>query len=255
MGTSPESSPKTSSVLARKQPPPPPEAFSPESEKEEPTNGEDGADEGSDGFPTQYAAYSPTEDKYGTPEMPRGTAKLPHLPPEELQPRVAPAQLGRGRDHREAKHLPRAEKLPLTGYELLAQQIGASIEEHHPHAEDGDGEDSADAPAGSGPTGPRRSAPKPIYRAFKQLQHRTLLHLQDLIAEDSEILHRLDTADSQTRRQQNGFLPASRRQENLMGGELQAHKTDVMGRIASRLAQYSEFSSTLHLIFIIWPCA
>lgn len=144
---------------------------------------------------------------YGTPEMPRGNANLPHIPPSALQPRLP------GMHHGYPKHLPRAEKLPLTGYELIASKLCI---------------DDSD-----------RSSIKPIYRRFEALNHRLLLHLQDELAELEEQLHRLDTADTQTRRMQNCFLPASRRQDVLTAGELQWHKTDVLGKIGYKISQYS----------------
>ncbi|KAF6828697.1 hypothetical protein CPLU01_08359 [Colletotrichum plurivorum] len=156
---------------------------------------------------------------YGTPEMPRGNANLPHLPPNALQPRLPGMHQGH------PKHLPRAEKLPLTGYELIASKLCA-----------GDAD---------------RSSIKPIYRRFEALNHRLLLHLQDELAELEEQLHRLDTADTQTRRMQNCILPASRRQEALTAGELQWHKTDVLGKIGYKLGQYNHvlasFKDTQHL--------
>jgi hypothetical protein len=156
---------------------------------------------------TQTRQRSPRD--YGTPEMPRGNANLPHLPPSALQPRLP----GLAQGH--VKHLPRAEKLPLTGYELLASKL------------------SAGSPGGS--------TIKPIYRRFEALNHRLLLHLQDELSELEEQLHRLDTADTQRRRAQEGILPASRRSEYLAGGELQWHKADILGKIGFKLGQYSEF--------------
>ncbi|OHF01996.1 hypothetical protein CORC01_02575 [Colletotrichum orchidophilum] len=157
---------------------------------------------------------------YGTPEMPRGTANLPHLPPNALQPRLP------GTHHGHPKHLPRAEKLPLTGYELIASKLCTG--------------DDAD-----------RSSIKPIYRRFEALNHRLLLHLQDELSELEEQLHRLDTADTQTRRMQNCFVPASRRQDSLTAGELQWHKTDILGKVGYKLSQYnhvlSSFKETQHL--------
>ncbi|KAI1857275.1 uncharacterized protein JN550_013358 [Neoarthrinium moseri] len=143
---------------------------------------------------------------YGTPEMPRGKAKLPHISPNALTPR-APAQ-----PQVHVKHLPRAEKLPLTGYEQLASRLSSQ---------------------GPGP------ALRPIYRRFGMLNHRLLLHLQDELCELEEQLHRLDTADTQNRRLQNGILPSSRRADSLSAGELQWHKTDVLGKIGFKLEQYN----------------
>ncbi|GJC90091.1 hypothetical protein ColLi_12929 [Colletotrichum liriopes] len=172
-------------------------------------------------FEVQMATAQQQHDyrSYGTPEMPRGNANFPHLPPNALQPRLP------GTHHGHPKHLPRAEKLPLTGYELIASKLCTA---------DSD-----------------RSSIKPIYRRFEALNHRLLLHLQDELAELEEQLHRLDTADTQTRRMQNCILPASRRQDALTAGELQWHKTDVLGKIGYKISQYnhvlSSFKDTQHL--------
>ncbi|KAI8627193.1 hypothetical protein F5Y19DRAFT_465968 [Xylariaceae sp. FL1651] len=149
---------------------------------------------------------------YGTPEMPRGNVQHPHISPEVLTPRVSNQHF--------AKHLPRAEKLPLTGYELLASRLSA--------------------------TSPDRGGPclRPMYRKFELLNHRLLLHLQDEICELEEQLHRLDTADTQNRRLQNCILPASRRAESVSGGELQWHKTDILGKIGFKLEQYNRVLSS-----------
>jgi hypothetical protein len=77
------------------------------------------------------------------------------------------------------------------------------------------------------------------------------LHLQDEISELEEQLHRLDSADTQSRRAgANGsVLPASRRAAQAAGGELQWHKTDILGRIGFKLAQYS-----MCLYYSLTPC-
>jgi hypothetical protein len=129
--------------------------------------------------------------------------------------------------HMSVRPLPRAEKVPVTGYELLASRLSS----HTASTEDGND-----------------SKIKPIYRKFEALNHRLLLHLQDEISELEEQLHRLDSADTQSRRAgANGrVLPASRRAAQAAGGELQWHKTDILGRIGFKLAQYS-MSSTLNI--------
>ncbi|KAK8021877.1 hypothetical protein PG990_007015 [Apiospora arundinis] len=149
---------------------------------------------------------------YGTPEMPRGNANLPHVSPSLLTPRAS--KFGH------VKHLPRAEKLPLSGYELLASRLST-----------GGAPAAVDAPA--------EPQLKPIYRRFEPLNHRLLLHLQDELCELEEQLHRLDTADTQNRRLQNGILPASRRADSQTAGELQWHKTDILGKIGFKLEQYN----------------
>lgn len=167
--------------------------------------------------------------RYGTPEMSRGQAKLPVLSTNELQPRPAVPGLGH------PKHLPRAEKLPVSGYELLASKLSAPGARPRPLS------------AGLGmeqTPGCRREQEchpqiKPIYRRFEALNHRLLLHLQDELSELEEHLHRLDTADTQTRRTQSSILPASRRAESMAAGELQWHKTDILTKIGAKLEQYS----------------
>ncbi|KAI1121248.1 hypothetical protein F5Y10DRAFT_105147 [Nemania abortiva] len=156
---------------------------------------------------------------YGTPEMPRGNIQHPHLPPEDLTPRVPNQQF--------SKPLPRAEKLPLTGYELLASKLSATSIE-------------------------RNGTPlRPIYRRFEALNHRILLHLQDEICELEEQLHHADTIDTQNRRLSTGILPASRRAEYLSNNDFQWHKNDIIWKIAFKLDQYnrvlSSFRQTLSL--------
>lgn len=192
-------------------------------------------------------SHGPDRDRYGTPEMPRGSAKLPHIPANDLTPRVP--------NQGHPMHLPRAEKLPLSGYELLASAVSSSSS-----AASSRNRTSAYLRSSGSPRkrSSRRystaslvsaqpcqaeedlAAIKPIYRRFEALNHRLLLHLQDELSELEEQLHRLDTTDTQTRRVQSHILPASRRAEFLAGGELQWHKTDILGKIAFKLGQYSK---------------
>jgi hypothetical protein len=152
--------------------------------------------------------------QFGTPDMPRGSAQLPHVPPSVLS--------SRSQYQVSQRPLPRAEKLPVTGYELLATTLASFS--------------TAD------PDEPRI---KPMYRKFEALNHRLLLHLQDELSELEEQLHRLDHADTQSRRLERHILPASRRAAAQAGGELQWHKTDILGRIGFKLGQYSMPSLTL----------
>ena len=173
--------------------------------------------------PQLHPHLDAVQDRYGTPEMARGSAKHPHFRPDELQPRlIAPGQ-------GYPKYLPRAEKLPMTGYELLAAKLSTS----DPWPRRRGSTDSSQSDEGP--------AIKPIYRKFEALNHRLLLHLQDELTELEEQLHRLDTADTQTRRLQNCILPASRRSEAMAGGELQWRKTDTLGKIGFKLTQYSKY--------------
>ncbi|TLS23629.1 uncharacterized protein PpBr36_06532 [Pyricularia pennisetigena] len=179
----------------------------------------------------------PSHEQYGTPEMPRGKAQLPHIPPKALKSRT-PSQPP-------AMHLPRAEKLPLSGYELLAARVSSASQTDHGNgrgsrARRGSVGSSVSA-ASTTPLTPFQNHPplKPIYRRFEALNHRLLLQLQDELSELEEQLHRLDTADTQTRRVQNQILPASRRAGIVAGGELQWHRTEVLAKIGYKLAQYN----------------
>lgn len=159
---------------------------------------------------------------FGTPNMARGTAVYPYVPAgSALSPRYT--------QHVKQRSLPRAEKLPVTGYELLASRLT------HANVNSDEG-----------------GKIKPMYRKFESLNHRLLLHLQDEISELEERLHRLDHADTQSRTagSTGAVVPASRRAAQAAGGELQWHKTDVLGRIGFKLAQYSMFI----VIFCIFIC-
>ncbi|KAI2631519.1 hypothetical protein GGS26DRAFT_97612 [Hypomontagnella submonticulosa] len=153
---------------------------------------------------------------YEFPEGPRGTPEhqhIPHIPPSDHMLRDP----NRGRP---PPPPPRPERLPLTGYQLLASRISTSSSNH------------------------AEPALRPIYRRFETLNHRLLLYLQDEICELEEQLHRLDAADTQARRLPNCFFPASRRAECMAGGELHWHKTDLLGKIAFKLEQYNRILSS-----------
>ncbi|KAI1453640.1 hypothetical protein F4805DRAFT_469924 [Annulohypoxylon moriforme] len=151
---------------------------------------------------------------YGFPDVSRGNPERPNTPPAENGPR----EPNRGR----SRPVPRPEKLPLTGYELLASKLSIS-------------------PANQ--AGPHL---RPIFRRFEMLNHRLLLYLQDEICELEEQLHRLDAADTQSRRipGPDSFFPASRRAEYMAGGELHWHKTDILGKIGFKLEQYNRLLSS-----------
>lgn len=182
--------------------------------------------------------------------MPRGNVRLPHLPPNALDQRAY------NPGHGHVNHLPRAEKLPLTGYELLAARLSTSSgrDTARPRRHGRPQSSQPPSPASDGDGGRGADAEpdlKPIYRRFEALNHRLLLYLQDELSELEEQLHRLDTADTQTRRLQDCILPASRRAEHASGGELQWQKTDILGKIGFKLGQYnhalSAFRETQHL--------
>ncbi|KAI2466950.1 hypothetical protein F4781DRAFT_404125 [Annulohypoxylon bovei var. microspora] len=161
-------------------------------------------------------ASGPTRKRsYGFPDVSRGNPERSNTPPVEHTPRDP----NRGRPQPSL----RPEKLPpLTGYELLTSKLSISP---------------------SNQSGPHL---RPIFRRFEMLNHRMLLYLQDEICELEEQLHRLDAADTQSRRipGPDCFFPASRRAECMAGGELYWHKTDILGKIGFKLEQYNRLLSS-----------
>ncbi|KAI9052638.1 hypothetical protein LZ554_003977 [Drepanopeziza brunnea f. sp. 'monogermtubi'] len=152
--------------------------------------------------------------QFGTPRMPRGNV-----------PRISTSNLSSRSQHQtqmQYRPLLRVESPPATGYELLASKLS---------------EFSASE------SGPRI---KPMYRKFSALNHRLLLHLQDELSELEEQLRHLDHADTQSRVVdiQGHIVPASRRLAAQAGGELQWHKTDILGRIGYKLEQYNHVLSS-----------
>lgn len=149
---------------------------------------------------------------FGSPQMARGNTVLPHLPSKALSPRLP--------QHMQQHNLPRANKIPITGYEALASKLS-----NH---------------------GTKSSSIKPIYRKFERLNHRLLLHLQDELAELEEQLHMLDDVDTQSRSRfdANGteihIFPASRRAAAQAGGELEWRKMDLINKISFKLGQYNQ---------------
>lgn len=180
-------------------------------------------------FASQLAAAQQRQNahgamqNFGAPSMPRRDALYPYMPPS-TSTALSPLY----QQHMSVRPQPRPENIPVTGYELLASRLSS----YSASAEDGN-----------------ESRIRPMYRKFEALNHRLLLHLQDEIGELEEQLHRLDSADTQSRRTgaDGSVLPASRRAQQLAGGELQWHKTDILGRIGFKLAQYStSFTAILH---------
>ncbi|PQE20611.1 hypothetical protein CJF30_00001937 [Rutstroemia sp. NJR-2017a BBW] len=170
---------------------------------------------------TQMAAANQRQNYYGpapsfgTPSMHPTSADVNPLSPSDLTPR---------NPHPPSHYFPRIERPSITGYELLASKLS-----------DHSGSDTV-----------VEERIKPMYRKFEALNHRLLLHLQDEISELEEQLHRVDAADTEARRRYNEILPASRRAAAEMGGELQWHKIDILGRIGYKLAQYNQTLTSFH---------
>ncbi|PQE28682.1 hypothetical protein CJF32_00003872 [Rutstroemia sp. NJR-2017a WRK4] len=170
---------------------------------------------------TQMAAANQRQNYYGpapsfgTPSMHPTSADVNPLSPSDLTPR---------NPHPPSHYFPRIGRPSITGYELLASKLS-----------DHSGSDTV-----------VEERIKPMYRKFEALNHRLLLHLQDEISELEEQLHRVDAADTEARRRYNEILPASRRAAAEMGGELQWHKIDILGRIGYKLAQYNQTLTSFH---------
>ena len=142
---------------------------------------------------------------YGAPRIYPSPATHPHIPAQTLPPAL-PARSGQDIEARDAGNF------PTSGYHLLASHLSS---------------------------GHSASPLQPIYRRFETLQHRVLLHLQDELSELEEQLLRLEATDAEARRAQAFIPPASRRADSVGGGELQWHRTDILGKIGYKLEQYS----------------
>lgn len=159
---------------------------------------------------SQMAAAQQRQNRYGDMQqtnVQRVNTNIPHTPSSAMTPRYAP---------QEQHPMSPSDQFPATGYELLASRLSC----RNPDIEDG-------------------RIIKPMYRKFEALNHRVLLHLQDELSELEEHLQRLDRADTQSRQHERMMIPASRRAAQQAGGELQWHKTDVLGKIGYKLTQYS----------------
>ena len=125
-------------------------------------------------------------------------------------------------DHQVQRHDPQFQldihKRTVKGYESVAEKLSKS--------------DSS-----------QPGAVKPLYRRFKQLNHRILLHLQDEIAELEEELRALDEAIAQTTEfflpEGQSVPPASRRIDARYGSDLHYQRTQILGKVFVKMQQYS----------------
>jgi hypothetical protein len=169
---------------------------------------------------------------------------LPVVPSSQLA--MSPRYPAPGHMHQ--RSLPRAGKLPVSGYEALASALSTTH--------------SSPSTSTSGPSIP------PIYRKFSALNHRLLLHLQDELSELEEQLHRLDSADTASRSlivhspqaqpesdDTPRIIPASRRASAHAGGELEWHKADLVARIAHKLNQYNAALTSFNSLSSSFPAA
>ncbi|KAJ8063722.1 hypothetical protein OCU04_007585 [Sclerotinia nivalis] len=188
---------------------------------------------------SQMAAANQRQNYYGAaPSF--GPPKTHHR--TDSNP-LSPSELETPRNPHPPKHVPSQIDPTITGYELLASRLSSSSH--------------------SGSDTVVEDRIKPMYRKFEALNHRLLLHLQDEISELEEQLQRLDKADTESRRLRhtgNGNLgidviPASRRASEQMGGELQWHKMDILGRIGYKLAQYNQTLTSFHSLQSLPPAS
>ncbi|TGO81370.1 hypothetical protein BPOR_1183g00010 [Botrytis porri] len=193
---------------------------------------------------SQMAAANQRQNYYGAaPSF--GTPKIHHH--TDSNP-LSPADLETPRNPHPPKHTLQSQIDPtITGYELLASRLSASS-----HFGSGSGSDTV-----------VEDRIKPMYRKFEALNHRLLLHLQDEISELEEQLQRLDKADTESRRLRHtgnvnigvDVIPASRRASEQMGGDLQWHKMDILGRIGYKLAQYNQTLTLFHSLQSLPPAS
>ncbi|KAK2628779.1 hypothetical protein QTJ16_001882 [Diplocarpon rosae] len=183
--------------------------------------------------PTDHASAtiaSQVAAAQGSPNI-HGSMQQLRTPNMTPSPHGLPSAVGgQYQHHVQQRQPPRVGTLPVTGYELLALKLSFSATRND--------------------TAPQI---QPIYRKFEALNHRLLLHLQDELSELEEQLQHLDHADTQSRvvDAHGHIAPASRRLAAYAGGELEWRKTDVLGRIGYKLAQYNQalasFQSTQSL--------
>jgi hypothetical protein len=187
--------------------------------------------------PQPTRSYRPAvTSAYETAPLPLYENGMPaHLPPEYMYPQPAPWHQSQG-DHPmmyQHHHLAaiQPDALPdlssekdatsktLGGYRLIASKL-----------------------SGPNKAGKKLDGPPPLYRKFEELNHRILLHLQDEIAELEEDLHVLDQhiARLMPPPPDKKPMPASRRAEARIGGELHYRRTELLGRIFIKLGQYSK---------------
>ena len=172
---------------------------------------------------TQMAAAQQRQHLHAlaSPALQRTNLSVPPTPSSMLTPRFAPGGSQPPRPPCERQPVSPGRAPVASGYELLATQLAT----RHPDVENG-------------------RVLKPIYRKFEFLNHRVLLHLQDELSELEQCLQQIDRADSQARQLERSMIPASRRAAAQAGGDLEWHKTDVLGKIGYKLTQYSMFPAS-----------
>lgn len=159
---------------------------------------------------------------YGAPETPRGNGPFPYFqPPHFPNPMVGPNPMTAPNP---MLPQPRAERPPLSGYDLLAAKLTDDV-------------------GGGAPI-------TAMYRRFECINHRVLLSLQDQITVLEENLLDMDEIDSGNRLQAGIPLPASEREERVSNHDFHLSKVRLLGQLAQKLQIYSELTlcSVLHNI-------
>ncbi|KAH7156891.1 hypothetical protein EDB81DRAFT_403488 [Dactylonectria macrodidyma] len=172
-------------------------------------------------FGSQYPLPQPYPiQNYGAPETPRGNGPFPFFPPSHFPNSMAAPNPAPPLNTRLPQH--RAERPPLSGYELLAAKL----------------------------TGEAVGGPpiRPMYRRFEALNHRILLSLQDQIILLEETLGEMDEIDSGNRIQGNVPLPASEREERASNHEFHRSKGRVLAELTKKLKVYYTLISSFRYL-------
>ncbi len=173
----------------------------------------------------QWAEHAPPHHVFQSPVGPWAHLHThgPPMPPQYRPiyppppPPISPPLFGMPHPHQlppegQVTHL---EPRHLSGYELLASRLSGGLESGLPIP--------------------------PIYRRFRELQHRILLELQDEIIVLEERLQQLDEQDSINRRYRDGlFLPASRRRDHSEPNEVTTARKQLLEHIAYKMFQFSK---------------
>ncbi|KAH7015461.1 hypothetical protein EDB80DRAFT_864865 [Ilyonectria destructans] len=148
---------------------------------------------------------------YGAPETPRGNGPFPYFqPPHFPNPMVGPNPMTAPNP---MLPQPRAERPPLSGYDLLAAKLTDDV-------------------GGGAPI-------TAMYRRFECINHRVLLSLQDQITVLEENLLEMDEIDSGNRLQAGIPLPASEREERVSNHDFHLNKMRLLSQLAQKLQVYN----------------
>lgn len=155
-----------------------------------------------------------------TPVKPPAAPQREGLGPHDALQRLQSPSPGRMQQSRASPSTHSSSARDLSGYELIAWSLS-----------------SRSTKAKGDQTLP------PVYRNFEQLQHRTLLHLQDTIAEIEMEIRKLDESIAPYFVDATGGRhPQSRRYDRLRMHTIGAQRHQLLDGLSHYLAQYSMFN-------------